>query len=158
MEPNSAAYNGLSRKKRKSYCIHSCLSITQHPDLVEFDGADVFGGINKDLDDVDNLQLKKMRNSIPKEKRNIEKVECYPLYSLLLAIGQEKNVDFFSLDIEGAELSVLKTIPWDKVRIELVMIEVNHSSKLEINQLMRQAGYEIYKELKNQDIIYKLKS
>ena len=39
---------------------------------------------------------------------------CYPLYSLLLATHQTR-VDFLSLDIEGAELAVLRTVPWDKV-------------------------------------------
>ena len=34
-------------------------------------------------------------------------------------------MDFLSIDIEGAELAVLNTIPWDKVDIELVMLEVN---------------------------------
>ncbi len=41
-------------------------------------------------------------------------VRCYPLYTLLLAMGNP-TVHFFSLDIEGAELPVLKTIPFDKV-------------------------------------------
>ncbi len=43
-------------------------------------------------------------------------VQCFPLYSILLAHGQNW-VDFFSLDVEGHELQVLKTIPWHKVNI-----------------------------------------
>ena len=50
-------------------------------------------------------------------------MQCYPLYSLILALGRPK-IDFLSIDIEGAELAVLNTIPWDKVEIELIMIEV----------------------------------
>ena len=38
------------------------------------------------------------------------------------------------------------------------MIEVNHSNKEEIEKVMEDAGYEVYKQLKNQDVIYKLKS
>ena len=34
------------------------------------------------------------------------------------------RVDLLSLDIEGAEQKVLETIPWDKVDIGMVMIEV----------------------------------
>ena len=33
-------------------------------------------------------------------------------------------MDLFSLDIEGAEEAVLNTIPWDKVDIEILLIEV----------------------------------
>lgn len=44
--------------------------------------------------------------------------QCFPLYSILSAINMT-TVDFFSIDIEGAELDVLKTIPWDKVLIKV---------------------------------------
>lgn len=43
-------------------------------------------------------------------------VQCFPLYSILLAIGRTQ-VDFFSLDVEGAEYKLLATIPWHKVDI-----------------------------------------
>ena len=45
-------------------------------------------------------------------------MECYPLYSLLLATDIAHKVNLLSLDIEGAELAVLRTIPWHKVRVE----------------------------------------
>ena len=83
--------------------------------------------------------------------------QCFPLYSYLAALDYP-TVNLLSLDIEGAEFEVFKTIPWDKVRIELIMIEVNHSNKEEIENVMANAGYEVYKQLKNQDVIYKLKS
>ena len=65
-----------------------------------------------------------MRNSIPAGMRSMYPVQAYPLYSLILAMGVEK-VDFLSLDVEGAEVVVLNTVPWDKVDIELIMVEVS---------------------------------
>ena len=50
---------------------------------------------------------------------------------------------------------MLKTLPWHSLDIELVMIEVNHSDKLEIEQTMRAAGYELYKTLQDQDVLYR---
>lgn len=44
--------------------------------------------------------------------------QCFPLYSILSAINV-KTVDYFSLDIEGAELSILKTIPWNDIVIKV---------------------------------------
>jgi len=41
-------------------------------------------------------------------------IECVPLYTLLLALDRTV-VDFFSLDVEGSELTILKTVPFDKV-------------------------------------------
>ena len=45
-------------------------------------------------------------------------VTCYPLFSLLLAMNVSR-VDYFSLDVEGWELEVLKTIPFDKIDIKV---------------------------------------
>ena len=75
---------------------------------------------------------------------------------MLLATGLDKQVDFFSLDIEGAELVVLKTIPWDKVNIKLVMIETAHSEENEIITVMYNAGYRLYKRTM-WDIIFEKK-
>ena len=52
------------------------------------------------------------------KKAKVIKVTCLPLYSILMSVGNP-IVDFFSLDIEGAEHLVLKTIPWDKVNIRV---------------------------------------
>ena len=155
VEPNSGAFKKLVTRNRKAFSVHSCLSVTPHPDIVEFDSADVFGGINKELENVDNKNLVRMRDSIPENMRTTETVECYPLYSLLLAIGRADRVDLLSLDIEGAELAVLRAIPWTKVNIELVMIEVNHSDQEKIHSVMTAAGYGVHKRLKDLDIIYK---
>ena len=45
-------------------------------------------------------------------------VQCIPVYSLMLALNVT-TVDYFSLDVEGVELDVLRTIPWDKVQINV---------------------------------------
>ena len=49
------------------------------------------------------------------------KAICFPFYSVLLAMGNPV-VDYFSLDVEGAELPILKSIPWDKVNIKVSII------------------------------------
>lgn len=50
-------------------------------------------------------------------------MQCLPLYSLLLGLGNP-TVDYMSLDIEGAEEAVLKTLPWDKVDIQVIGLEI----------------------------------
>ena len=49
---------------------------------------------------------------------NVTKALCLPFVTILYAIGNP-SVDYFSLDIEGVELDVLQTIPWDKVDIKV---------------------------------------
>ena len=44
--------------------------------------------------------------------------QCLPLYSLLLAVNKTE-IDFLSLDIQGAELGVLRALPWDRIKIKV---------------------------------------
>lgn len=48
-------------------------------------------------------------------------VQCFPFYSVLLAVGRTE-IDFFSLDVEGHELKILETIPWHKVNIKVYYV------------------------------------
>ena len=47
---------------------------------------------------------------------NLANVICFPLFGVLKAINVTK-VDYFSLDVEGNEMDVLRTIPFDEVDI-----------------------------------------
>ena len=54
-----------------------------------------------------------------------ELIQCFPFYSILLATGHTR-VDLFSLDVEGVEMEVLNTIPWEKVGVKVLIVEFNH--------------------------------
>ena len=45
---------------------------------------------------------------------NAKQVACFSLETMLLALNQTQ-VDYFSLDVEGLEFDVLKTIPFNRV-------------------------------------------
>ena len=68
------------------------------------------------------------------------------------AIGNPA-VDFLSLDIEGAEIQVLKTLPWDKVDIQALLVEVDHigeifdGSRKVLNDLLASNGYKLVEEI-----------
>ncbi|XP_023348961.1 uncharacterized protein LOC111717714 [Eurytemora carolleeae] len=82
------------------------------PIFAEFEQAGVNGAINNEQE-------------LGQGGSNMEQKTCIPLYTLLLALGNP-SVHYFSLDIEGAELKVLKAIPWHLVDIWMVGIETNH--------------------------------
>ena len=65
-------------------------------------------------------------------------MQCFPVYSLLLALNRT-TVDYFSLDVEGSELQVLKTIPFDRVDIKVLTVEFVHSAGGK--KFMSQKGY-----------------
>lgn len=53
------------------------------------------------------------------------RVKCFPLYSLLLALNQT-NVDILSLGCQGQELEVLQTIPFNKIKVQVLSIHLSH--------------------------------
>lgn len=57
-------------------------------------------------------------NTFDTKKSPMVDVQCFPLYTYLLALNVTV-VDYFSLDVEGSELNVLKTIPFDKIDIKV---------------------------------------
>lgn len=57
-----------------------------------------------------------------------------------MALGNPR-VDLLSLDVEGAEVPILRTIPWNRVDIRVIMVEFNHSKKDEIKALLEANGY-----------------
>jgi len=89
-------------------------------------------------------------------------IMCYPLYSILLAIGHLR-VDLLSLDVEGAELPILRTIPFDKVYIDVIMVEYLvwssvPDSQRKLNDLRKFfADTKLYREagqVKNMDVVF----
>ena len=61
--------------------------------------------------------------------------------------SRSKYFRFIYLDVEGAEFKVLKTVPWDKVDIEVLLIELIHAgsnfegSRDDIHQFLLSKSY-----------------
>lgn len=110
---------------------------------------------------MDNDVFSHLPEEFSSNRRQI-RMQCFPLYSILLALGNP-TVDLFSLDIEGAELQVLKTVPWDKVDIKVIIIEVNHIGEIfkgsakQLNQFLKKSGFQFHKSLEIDDIYIKRK-
>jgi FkbM family methyltransferase len=67
-------------------------------------------------------------------------VPCSTLASLLEQ-HQIRHIDVFFLDVEGAELLVLETIDWDKVQIDILVVEMSYGSDLTKNDKIRNLLY-----------------
>jgi len=63
-------------------------------------------------------------SKVGKSSKNQE-IWCFPLISYLLAINHTKRIDYFALDVAGAELSVLKSLPWEKLNIRVLQVRYN---------------------------------
>ena len=169
IEPNPDLYQEMLTKQRKSYCLETCLSTEKEVQKVDFDATGAYGGImnGEDLKPGSRADeaIKQRKESNPDfvptygafVRRTLQ-MQCLPLTSIIEALGNPV-IDYFSLDIEGAEFPVLKTIDFDKVDIRVLSIEVTKLDSIfdgrltQLKYLMKRNGYEFYKEVK-EDYIY----
>ena len=152
IEANPRAHRELLAKDRKAWNTPACISTSSHVELnVDFvangmiggfDGPhfERSGGVAKDVDTNPFVY-------------NV-KAHCFPLNVMLDAIGVN-YVDMFSLDVEGAELEVLKSIDFSRVTIAVLVIEKNYKEDLMFN-FLKDKGYRRHYEGKwsKSDAIY----
>ena len=63
------------------------------------------------------------------------------------------NIDICSLDVEGAELKILKTIDWDKTKIRVLVVENNYQDP-EMRKYLESVGFKFDRVLHYQDEVY----
>ena len=92
-------------------------------------------------------EMPSLKTSVP--------VHCGPLKSYLEQL-KYKHVHFFSLDVEGAELSVIKQVDFKSTTIDVIMIESVNSSNnpggnstqnFQIRSFLEGKGYEVYENV-----------
>jgi len=65
----------------------------------------------------------------------------------MLALNQS-HVDYFSLDVEGVELNILRTIPFASILIDIFSVEYGHAaSKNATLEYMVEHGYRLHKDI-----------
>ena len=139
VEPHPLFFAEGMLKHRKVSSIQTCLSTSSKPKNMNFD---LFGTIRKE----NSEESVAMSGLVTSPGKDTVEMQCLPLYSILMAMGNP-TVHYFSLDIEGAELAVLKTIPWDKVDIKVLTVETHLAGKVfpgtrqDIIQFLDSVGY-----------------
>ena len=155
VEPNKDNYKKLLGVHRKAFSVNACYStsLSGLPMLVDFVNAKDLGAIKKYSPKLNHFQKEKYQGD--------SKAICLSFYSILLAVGNPV-VDYLSLDIEGAELPVLQSIPWGMVDIKVLSIECGQMPRCEkIKEFMWRVGYKFIRYVPSkdnpQDIIMKKK-
>ena len=143
IEPNTDLCTSLVSLHRKSYIINSCLSLDEKLNVVSFLPAKLLGRIEKSLKS-EEWMMTRVQGAFPDIEP--EEVLCIPVKSILKEINMP-HINFFSLDIEGAELDILKSIPFNVVTIDFFMIEyfIPFSKRERLNRL--NAYRRFFKEL-----------
>lgn len=70
----------------------------------------------------------------------IEKKTCVSMKSQLPRFGV-RHIDYFNLDVEGGEMSVLKGIDWDHISMGIISVEIAPSTEQEIHDFLTEHGF-----------------
>lgn len=76
----------------------------------------------------------------PKPKFEVVWVDVRPIMEVFDEAGMA-HINYFSLDVEGAELEILRMIDFSRVTIDLFTIEANDANWAPFNDLLAPRGY-----------------
>lgn len=84
------------------------------------------------------------------ESPEVKPVECAPLVELLgPQLGESFYFDFFSLDVEGAEFEVIKSIDFTKLGFGIILAEAdshNQRKNMALRTFLHEKGYTYFAE------------
>ncbi|XP_068965378.1 uncharacterized protein [Bombus flavifrons] len=141
VEADPLNFSKMLRKNRKAYLTPTCLATEPFPSVNSFLMADNVGRLHEP-----NASDSHLPNSPDVAHSGVHiSVQCFPFIDLMAALNVT-TVNYFSLDIEGHELQVLKTIPFDMINIETLSVEFSHveEGKKELIGFMESKGYYVY--------------
>jgi hypothetical protein len=98
------------------------------------------------------------KKRITREKGNIEiiKVKTTTFDDLMKHYPGRAFIDFMSIDVEGAEMEILKSINFKKYHFGLMTIENNEERRgdgAKLKAFMRERGYKVFFDL-GLDIVF----
>ena len=115
IEANPDYHRALLEKNRRAYVLRACVSVEGRPTAVRFRRDGVYSGI-ADTDKQSRLSF--VNNTA---SHDVE-VNCFPLNAITAALGVS-HVDYLSLDVEGPELEILRTVDWTRLYIDVITVE-----------------------------------
>lgn len=159
VEPGKNAFSSLikNRSDTNIFINAACVPFYYEQDFIEFNDYYLMGyieGINTDnnIDEhkkfseeyIGNTDLKYSKYDVPAKTLN----------SILLENNAPKNIDFFSLDVEGEELSVLEGLDFSIFKIKYIFVE-SRNKKRTISYLVGK-NYEMIEDF-DSNYLFKLK-
>lgn len=119
IEPNPGDFNTLLHKRRKVFSINACVSPKNRSSIEILRSASGFvSGLQGYVDELHKGTDFKNNWWYQGDIA----VQCFPFYSIMLALDID-HIDYLSIDVEGPEAEILQTIPYDKIRVDIITVE-----------------------------------
>lgn len=141
IEPVPEFFNELI-KNRNCFCINGCISNQSGTKLFM-----VVGMLSGLLDKYDERHLARIDTEVSLynlEKRLIQ-VNCYRFNDIMKRYGV-KHIDYLSIDTEGGELEILKSINFNAITIDIISVENNYNDK-NFEKFLDTQGYRLVQHI-----------
>jgi FkbM family methyltransferase len=154
IEPGPEEFKRLN-ENRKSTNINACVS--DYDGESEYTYIEGYSMMLSGLSESYNLPHQNRINSeVLNHGGKINKLKM-PVFKLQTILDDLKvvDVDYCSIDTEGSEFNIVKSIDFDKTNIKIFSIENNYGDN-QIKEYLESKGYTLYKKLQWDDIFIKL--
>ncbi len=143
------------RGKNNVVFCNACVSNEFREKFIEFSFANLMStstDINSDLPDI-NEHLENARNFYPQSQHSLKFAALTKTLTALLDEGNAPHtIDLLSLDVEGAELEVLKGIDFGKYSFKFILVESRDLKRL--NLFFADKGYKFVEKFTSQDFLF----
>lgn len=151
IEPIPNVFESLL-KNRNCICIQGCVSPeSKQEEFLHLKGrTEMLSGL---LSAYPSIHIERIKYELEKYGGSYEiiQVMCYPLDDLL-KMHQLHHVDLLSLDTEGGELEILKSIDFRQTQIDVIIVENNYKDPL-FEPFLFSKGYRCVKKFSH-DLIF----
>ena len=127
IEPVPRNYQKLLSKNRKIYTINACIADNK-PIVAKFRVLHVLSGRVSQMSNLHQQRIDSEAKIGNAKKDSIAYIPCFSLRTILKAINVDR-VDYFSLDVEGGEWSILKNFDLKRTDIKSFSIECGENDK-----------------------------
>ncbi|MCH9621669.1 MAG: hypothetical protein S4CHLAM20_10940 [Chlamydiia bacterium] len=156
IEPIPSVFNEL-KKNRSCICLQGCISDHTGKDVfLKLEGEpEMCSGLVRNFDPQHMVGVKNVLKvrTYGDEPKEIE-VDCFLLNDILEEYDIY-HIDLLSMDTEGGELEILRSIDYNKFDIDVILVE-NNFMEGSFRHFMRSKGYDLIHRC-GQDDVYKKK-
>jgi len=134
------------KKNRDCFCFNGCIANFNGPaKFLQFSDnrsnlLEVFSGLVDTYDSREYHDLAKHLTRLNRGTTSVVDVQCYILEDVLKRYNIER-IDYLSIDTEGAELTILKSIDFSAIDIDVISVENLYTDETGIQELLEKNGY-----------------
>eukprot|EP00747_Dinoflagellata_sp_TGD_P079015 gnl/TRDRNA2_/TRDRNA2_160334_c0_seq1.p1 gnl/TRDRNA2_/TRDRNA2_160334_c0~~gnl/TRDRNA2_/TRDRNA2_160334_c0_seq1.p1 ORF type:complete len:324 (-),score=45.43 gnl/TRDRNA2_/TRDRNA2_160334_c0_seq1:108-953(-) len=146
VEADPHSQDRLASKNRRCHVLKAGLSVTDQPSMFDFKEAAELGGI---MDTFSTEHQNRITKEIAEGTNMADHPEAgaevsVPAYPLNMVMKQlnRTTIDYWSLDVEGAELSILQGTDFKTLEIGVITVEYNGQQQ-PIQALLEQNGFQL---------------